>query len=125
VVLGRSQDLFTYKQVGVVRLVTAENAYFEHALAPYKMAVQTGQGYVVLMPRFLDYDRGRLPTFARYVVLHRRVHSEELLKYEGAERELYWVDPESPEEKSARLGLFLHTFVGEYDDQPLVAGMAR
>ncbi|RJX17307.1 MAG: CRISPR-associated protein Cas5 [Ammonifex sp.] len=124
VVLGRSQDLFTYKQVGVVRLVTAENAYFEHALAPYKMALQTGRGYVVLMPRFLDYDRGRLPTFARYVVLHRRVHSEELLRYEGEEQELYWIDPESPEEKGAHLGLLFHTFVGEYDDRHFVAGMA-
>ncbi|MGQ9513132.1 CRISPR-associated protein Cas5 [Thermodesulfitimonas sp.] len=124
VVLGRSQDLFTYSRVSVLRLLLAPKVYFEHTLAPYKMALQTGRGYVVLMPRFLDYKRGRSPTFARYVVLHRRVHSEDLVRYEGCEQENYWVDPESPEEKGARLGLLFHMFVGDYDDRPLVAGMA-
>ncbi|MEW6574355.1 MAG: CRISPR-associated protein Cas5 [Bacillota bacterium] len=124
VVLGRSQDLFTYTRIGVVKLLPAGKAYFEHTLAPYRMALQTGRGYVVLMPRFLDYRRGRAPVFGRYVVLHRRVYTDELVKYEDAGPETYWVDPESPEEKGARLGLLFHAFVGEYDDRPLMAGVA-
>jgi CRISPR-associated protein Cas5t len=124
VVLGRSQDLFAYTHVGVVRLEVSERAYFEHTLAPYRMTLQTGRGYVVLMPRFLDYHRGRTPTFARYVVLHRRVYSDDLIRFEGTEKETFWVDPTSPQEKGAYLGLFFHTFVGEYDDRTLVAGVA-
>lgn len=124
VVLGRSQDLFAYTQVGIVRLETSDRAYFEHTLAPYRMALQTGRGYVILMPRFLDYHRGRTPTFARYVVLHRRVYSDELIRFEGMEKETFWVDPTSPQEKGAHLGVFFHTFVGEYDDQSLVASVA-
>jgi CRISPR-associated protein Cas5t len=118
VVLGRSQDLFTYSSIKVLKLQFAEKAYFEHTLAPYQMIRQMGQGYVVLMPRFLDYERGRKPTFARYVVLRRRVFSDELIKYQG-EPETYWVDPESPKERNAHLGLLFHAFVGEHDEHSL------
>lgn len=124
VVLGRSQDLFTYTAVGRSKLVSSAAAYFEHTLAPYRMALQTGRGYAVLMPRFLDYNRGREPSFARYVVLSRRVYTDELIKYQGQSGEQYWVDPAAPEEKGARLGLLFHTFVGDDDDQPAMAGLA-
>ena len=122
VVLGRSQDLFIYTSVNVVELVRAKHAYFEHTLAPYRMALQTGRGYVVLMPRFLDYANGRTPTFARYVVLNRRVHSSDFLHFAGLTTEAeFWVDPSSPEDNGAHLGLAFHTFVGKYDDNPLMA----
>lgn len=123
VVLGRSQDLFSYTSVSIVKLVSSFRAYFEHTLAPYRMALQTGRGYAVLMPRFLDYAHERIPSFARYVVLHSRVYTEELIRYQEQTGEKYWVDPESPEEKGARLGLLFHTFVGDYDDQPVMAGL--
>ncbi len=123
VVLGRSQDLFTYTRVSRVKLGSVGSAYFEHTLAPYRMALQTGRGYAVLMPRFLDYARGRIPSFARYVVLARRVYTEDFVKYQEHPVEKYWVDPESTEEKGALLGLLFHTFVGDYDDQPVMAGL--
>ncbi|MEG3070439.1 MAG: hypothetical protein RQM92_06015 [Candidatus Syntrophopropionicum ammoniitolerans] len=123
VVLGRSQDLFTYTRVSRVKLVSAGGAYFEHTLAAYRMALQTGRGYGVLMPRFLDYTRGRIPTFDRYVVLSRRVYTEDFIRYQKQPVEKYWVDPESTVEKGAGLGLLFHTFVGDDDDQPLVAGL--
>lgn len=122
VVLGRSQDLFTYTSVSVIELMRAERAYFEHTLAPYRMALQMGRGYVVLMPRFLDYAHARTPTFARYVVLKQRVHSTEFLHFAGMPAEIeYWIDPCSPEDNGAHLGLAFHTFVGEYDDTPFMA----
>lgn len=124
VVLGRSQDLFSYTKIDVIQLETSEQAYFEHTLAPYRMAVRTGKGYSILMPRFLDYHHSRAPSFARYVILHRRVYSDELIRFEGLEEEAFWVDPTSPEERGMHLGLFFHTFVGDYDDQPFMAGMA-
>lgn len=123
VVLGRSQDLFTYTGVSRVKLSLAGSAYFEHTLAPYRMALQTGRGYTVLMPRFLDYARGRIPSFGRYVVLPRRVYTADFIKYQEQPVEKYWVDPASPEEKGVRLGLLFHTFVGDGDDQPVMAGL--
>jgi len=122
VVLGRSQDLFTYTSVRVVELARSERAYFEHTLASYRMLLQTGRGYVVLMPRFLDYASGRTPTFTRYVVLNRRVYTTDFLYFANslADKE-FWVDPTSGEVNGAHLGLAFHTFVGEYDDEPLMA----
>lgn len=79
------------------------------------MALQTGRGYAALMPRFLDYARDRIPSFARYVVLSRRVYTEDFIRYQGQPGEEYWIDPESPEEKGVQLGLLFHTFVGGYD----------
>ena len=122
VVLGRSQDLFTYTRIGVIELAQAERAYFEHTLAPYRMALQSPQGYVVLMPRYVDYTSGRKPAFARYVVLQRRVHSTSFMRFAGLTTSTsYWVDPETPQDNGAHLGLSFHTFVGDYDDEPLMA----
>ena len=116
VVLGRSQDLFTYTSVGVVDLVKSERAYFEHTLAPYRMTMQTGRGYAILMPRFLHYHNNRAPVFARYIVLHRRVHSDEFLRLSNAPAETYWVDPTTPAVRNAYLGLLFHTFVGDDEE---------
>jgi CRISPR-associated protein Cas5t len=120
VVLGRSQDLFTYTSVEVIDLVRSEQVYFEHTLAPYQATQHMASGYALLMPRYLDYARNRQPTFARYVVLTRRVES--WLRFEGqADLPEFWVDPTSPEIKGAHLGLWFHTFVGDYDDSPRLA----
>src|SRR5579862_5793238 len=62
VVLGRSQDLFTYTSTEQVELQPASDAYFEHTLFPYTMAAQVGRGITELLPRFLDYEQKRTPT---------------------------------------------------------------
>lgn len=110
VVLGRSQDLFTYTSIEVIELQQAEHAYFEHTLLPYTMATQVGQGITELLPRYVDYERKRVPTFARYVCLENRVHSSD---FWFAEQETYWIDPASPLYQDDYLGLFFHSFVGE------------
>ncbi len=117
VVLGRSQDLFTYTSVSVIELERAERAYFEHTLAPYQMSLATASGYVILMPRWLDYARQRHPTFARYVILNRRV--TQLLQFQGRSTPNdFWIDPTAPRVDGLPLGLWFHTWVGEYDDTP-------
>jgi len=115
VVLGRSQDLFTYTSVQVIELQQAEHAYFEHTLLPYEMAVQVGEGITELLPRYLDYERKRTPTFARYLLLEHRVHSDSdnFWSLETQERKKFWIDPTSLQDKGAYLGLMFHTFVGE------------
>lgn len=113
VVLGRSQDLFVYTSIQIIELQQAERAYFEHTLLPYDMAVQVGSGVVELLPRYLDYERKRTPTFARYLLLERRAYSNEFWNLNTDAQQLYWIDPTAPLDKDRYLGLVFHTFVGE------------
>ena len=117
VVLGRSQDLFTYTHVGVVELEQADRAYFEHTLAPHEMALRTMRGITVLMPRYLDYARNRAPTFGRYVVIGKRVMSDKFIQFSDRPNGPYWVDPTTPEAKGAHLGLAFLSFTGDDSDR--------
>ena len=114
VVLGRSQDLFTYTHVEIVDLEQAGNAYLEHTIVPYSYVRRTAKGIVVLMPRFLDYHNKRFPRFSRYVILHRRIHSRQLLHLQG-EQLNFWIDPATTEIDGDRLGLVFHSWVGDGD----------
>lgn len=122
VVLGRSQDLCSYTHIETVELALGgdgDEAYFEHTLAPYRANLHTAAGYVATMPRFLDYAQNRRPSFARYLVLNRRV--TQLLRFEGIDVPSFWVDPSAPTVDGKRLGLWFHTFTGFYDDTPRLA----
>ena len=112
VVLGRSQDLFTYTSLQVIDLQQAEHAYFEHTLLPYDMAVQVGEGITELLPRYLDYEHKRTPTFARYLLLENRVFSDQFW-FTEQDQNKFWIDPTSRQYQGAHLGLLFHTFVGE------------
>lgn len=113
VVLGRSQDLFTYTSVSLVELEQAERAYFEHTLAPHEMALQIGRGVTVLMPRFLDHLRNRAPTFERYVVVQERVMlpNDDLFRFSHLTYGPYWVDVTAPTYKDVPRGLTFLSFV--------------
>lgn len=113
VVLGRSQDLFTYTSVGVIDLEQADRAYFEHTLVPHEMALQMGRGVTVLMPRFLDYHNNRRPSFERYVVLQERVvlPSDDLPRFSHLSYGPYWVDPTAPIMNDVPLGVTFLSFI--------------
>ncbi len=114
VVLGRSQDLFTYTSVSVVELEQSQNVYLEHTLLPYHANSLTNRGYAVLMPRWIDYQQGRRPMFERYFVVHDRIYCpEELLFFERESLPFFWADPQSPEYRGKHLGLVFHSFVGD------------
>jgi hypothetical protein len=72
------------------------------------------------MPRYLDYFKNRTPYFVRYVILRQRVYSDDFIRYNNQTGE-FLVDPTSSQDKGAYLGLFFHTFTGDYDD---ACGMA-
>lgn len=112
VVLGRSQDLCAYTDVRVIDVQSQPVAYFEHTLIPFEHPLKPPQGVVLQMPRLLDYERQRRPTFARYVMLKQRVMSDDtrMLAF-GNIPETYWVDPESPEIGGRQRGLIFHSFV--------------
>ncbi len=112
VILGRSQDLFTYSQVNIIELEQAEQAYFEHTILPHEMAVQVMQGVSVLFPRYLDYSQKRAPAFSRYLVIKERVFSNDFITYGERYNGPYWVDPTSPKVKGVHLGLYFHSFTG-------------
>jgi CRISPR-associated protein Cas5t len=116
VVLGRSQDLFTYTSVTTLTADLANEAYFEHTLATHEMALWTMQGVTVLLPRYLDYQRQRAPTFSRYLILRDRVFSTKFYSFGGDRRGPYWIDPTSPEIDGLHMGLAWHSFVGEDGD---------
>lgn len=110
VVLGRSQDLFTYRTVEVVELRRTDHAYLEHTLLPYDYALRTAAGQSVLMPAWIDYARRRFPTFERYVVLHRRVHSRDFLRWPDDPGPELWADPTEPQVRGDPLGLVFLTW---------------
>lgn len=117
VVLGRSQDLLTYTSVEQIELEQAADAYFEHTLLPREMARHLGRGHVELLPRYLDYERKRAPTFAYYLVLEERASSQEFwFEEEEGQRARqplrFWIDPTSPSVAGMHLGLMFHTFGG-------------
>jgi CRISPR-associated protein Cas5t len=116
VVLGRSQDLAGYTSIDVVELVQTDDVYLEHTLLPYEMATRTPVGAVTLLPRWLDYERNRQPTFARYLLLQRRVFSDELLLFGTEQRPRYWADPTAPRISGRPLGLAFHAFTGATDE---------
>src|SRR5215216_2712523 len=62
-VLGRSQDLMSYVELRVVELERSDRAYYEHTLLPWEMQMRTRRGVTVLLPRYVDYARGREPAF--------------------------------------------------------------
>jgi len=117
VILGRSQDLFTYVDVRVVELEQSDHAYFEHTLLPYRMALEVMRGVTVLMPRFLDYERRRTPQFSRYVALTERVRlpNDNAYQFSAAPPASFWIDPTTPEDRGARRGLAFLNFDGSGD----------
>lgn len=113
VVLGRSQDLCCYTSVELIDLERSDEVYFEHTLLPYHMATQLATGVVTLMPRWLDYAHNRQPTFARYLVIQRRVRvpGDQALSFD-TNATSYWSDPAAPQVNGRPLGLIFHTFTG-------------
>lgn len=114
VILGRSQDLFTYTNITVLELEQAGEAYFQNTIAPYSMITQIGKGVVELMPCFLDYNKNREPLFSRYLLLAQRVKSPDFINFQ--KKKNYWVDPVSPIIDSLKQGLFFHSFIGDENE---------
>ncbi|MFZ5436924.1 MAG: CRISPR-associated protein Cas5 [Bacillota bacterium] len=112
VVLGRSQDLFSYRKVEIVNLIRGTNAYFEHTLAPYELVRHTSRGVALLMPRYLRYEEGRFPEFERYVMLCTRVHFNDMLQIPGSQLD-FWLDPSARIVNGDCLGLFFHGWISD------------
>ena|SRR3972149_1483621 len=118
VVLGRSQDLFTYSKIEIVEAVKEERAYYEHTLLPADMITRLRRGIPVTMPRFLDYYHDRTPMFGNYIMLKEKVvypardpsDPDAPFVYSG-DPVTRWIDPTVRDTNNVGLGLVFHSFV--------------
>lgn len=121
VLLGRSQDLASYRSLEVIDLEQRDTGYYEHTLLPwsYRPRVRVGQG--ILMPRWINPDNRREVRWARYVVLNSRLFHpkpgqqesiSEVITVSGAS-EILWVDPTSPVHRERQRILVWHSLLGE------------
>jgi len=121
VLLGRSQDLASYRSVQLVDLEQRDTGYYEHTLLPwsYRPRLRVGQG--ILMPRWINPDNRREVRWARFVVLeHRLFHpkaGEKVPPNEvvtvSASAEALWVDPTSPVHRERQRILVWHSLLGQ------------
>jgi CRISPR-associated protein Cas5t len=117
VLLGRSQDLASYRSVQLIDLEQRATGYYEYTLLPwsYRPRVRVGQG--ILMPRWINPDNRREVRWARFVVLeHRLFHpktGEKVSPNEvvtvSAGEETLWVDPTSPVHRERQRILVWHS----------------
>jgi CRISPR-associated protein Cas5t len=123
VILGRSQDLMTYRSIEIIELQRADTAYFEHTLLPLTMSPRLREPTIaVTMPRYIDPRRH--PQWGAYSLLQGRAlwpqqsagdewDDEEVLTFEDEAIEL-WVDPTTPHDMrfpAAYRAIWFHKFV--------------
>jgi CRISPR-associated protein Cas5t len=123
VLLGRSQDLASYKSVEIISLEQHNTGYYDHTLLPwsYRPRVRVGAG--VLMPRFINPDNRRDVTWARYVTLEHRVFhpraGEQLPDAItlNSQNETLWIDPHSEVIKDRQRVIVWHSLRGQESEQ--------
>jgi len=111
VILGRSQDLATYKKISIVKLKESSQWYFENTLLPWSFRTRISEGIPVLMPKFINPDDRRQVEWDRYVILDHRVPCDRILQYEDNKPQ--WIDPETLEIKGMKRAIIWHSFVKE------------
>lgn len=66
-IMGRSQDLATCLAAEMAELSESEEAFFSHTLLPFGWRQWVLPGATVHMPKAINYNRRREPTFERYL----------------------------------------------------------
>jgi len=124
VILGRSQDLASYRKVEVIELEIANSGYLENTLLPWNFRLRTKLGNSVIMPKFIDpYNRNDV-VWAPYILLQNRLfllaekeyslEEQTVNKIKIEERDLpLWVDPDTPEIGGKKRIVLWHTFLEE------------
>lgn len=117
VILGRSGDLATYKNIEITTLEQSSKGYFENTLLPWSFRTRTTAGTSVLMPKFINPENRKQVTWERYIILDHRVFygiGEEkgvkvMLRYDDDEP--ISIDPETPEIKGMKRAIVWHNFI--------------
>ncbi|RKX78627.1 MAG: type I-B CRISPR-associated protein Cas5 [Spirochaetes bacterium] len=111
VLLGRSQDLASYKNVKIVDLKKSSQWYIENTLLPWSFRTRVSEGISVLMPKFIDPEDRRNVEWDRYIIIEHRVPYRRIIKYENDGT--LWIDPETPEVKGMKRAVIWHSFTAE------------
>ncbi len=115
VVLGRSQDLASYRTVEVLELQRADHAYYEHTLLPWQLRPTILRARAETMARYIDYQNGRRPYFDRFLILKDRIRTDRgddwMSTPESATSHL--VDPNSAEWNGLARGVWMHPLTAE------------
>lgn len=121
-VLGRSQDLLSYRSVEIVDLEESAAAYFQSTLLPWSYYLRTLAGIAVTMPRFIDPADRRRVLWSPFVVLEDRVRLTDEVGAEppgptvlarASADERVWVDPTAPRFRGLPRAVVWHDFLGE------------
>lgn len=117
VILGRSQDLMSYRKVEKVTLTEGERGYFENTILPLEAGFRTTAGITYRLPRYIEPENRRNVHWGDYIVIRGRVRTAEKsgpTTFEVRPGEKFWVDPESPEmEEDLHRIVAWQGFVGE------------
>ncbi|MGE5550078.1 MAG: CRISPR-associated protein Cas5 [Bacteroidota bacterium] len=117
VILGRSQDLMSYRSVKAITLQESEDGYFDNALLSIEAGLRTTAGITYRLPRFIQPENRRAVSWGDYLVVRGRIRIADEngpVTYKRRAGEKYWVDPESPEiESGSHRIVAWQSFVGE------------
>jgi CRISPR-associated protein Cas5t len=111
-VLGRSQDLVSFRRVDRVQLYRRTAGRFDESLLPRVLRDRVRYGPTVNMPRFIDPEDRRKVQWDWFVVLDQPIPVGPGQLFEPATGDLFWADPDtrSPVTGRERLLVF-HSFV--------------
>ncbi len=110
VVLGRSQDLASYRSVDLVALRQAPHGYYEDTLLPWRLRTSVLRARTEMMARWIDYESGRQPHFDRFLVLKGRARTDSpqhWMSLAGSPEE-HWIDPDSPPVDGLNRAVWMH-----------------
>lgn len=111
VILGRSQDLATYKKISFVKLEKSSRWYLENTLLPWSFRTRLSEGTSILMPTFINPEDRRQVEWDRYVILGHRIPCDRIIRYEDDKPQ--WIDPETTEIKEMKRAIIWNSFIGE------------
>ena len=109
--LGRSQDLVSYRKVERVALERSRAAYYQDTLLPHSLRERVSVGAVMVLPRYID-PVSRRARMDGYILLTGRTRWIDRGFGPGEPLE-HLVDPALPRHDGLSRGVWLHTFVEE------------
>ncbi len=114
VVLGRSQDLCSYRSVEIVGLTTAARAYYEATILPWAYRLRTTAGFLARMPCFIDPESRRDVMWNDYLVLPSRAVLEPgpptSARVSAGDGDQEWVDSNAPAVRGFSRAVVWHSF---------------
>ncbi len=119
VVLGRSQDLCSYRSVEVVCLEQSNAVYYEGTILPWSYRLRTTGGYMLRMAAFIDPESRRRVVWQDYLALPERAFLEPgpplPRRVSAQEGDSEWVDPTAPMVGGKSRAVVWHSFAVSRD----------